>query len=308
MPRQKHRLSRRLSARRAINRAVHAALSRRCQNLFHRFIRLQHHIGAHTPRQLPPVRKRFHGPHTSSLRRAQRGNRHQPNRSRADHGHRFPGPDRRQTQRVHRDRQRLGKRRFPIGHTVRNRLKIAHRQIHQLAEKPGIVGIAQEPDVRAHVVVSAQAPLAVIAVERRLQRAAVAHRQSRHAQPGLHNPSRGLVAQHHRIHVRHAAHVAFAKGVQIRPANAHSLYPDLHLARAGIVDRHLRKPECMRRRQFRRSHQSLFLAIQSVFNTATRKPAPVPLPFRGRRGDRNGWETKNSTPCTSVNCSLTTDH
>ncbi len=61
----------RIFSGRAVNGAVHAALPRAAQNLLNRLSWFQHHIGADPPRQLAPVRQRFHGPDASHARRPQ---------------------------------------------------------------------------------------------------------------------------------------------------------------------------------------------------------------------------------------------
>ena len=47
--------------------------------------------------------------------------------------------------------------------------------------------------------------------------------------------------------------------MQIGPANAHSLDPDLHFARSRIFNRHVGQPECQGSDEFRSSHRMLFL-------------------------------------------------
>ena len=100
----------------------------------------------------------------------------------------------------------------------------------------------------------AEAELAVVAIVRRLQRAAVARGQARHACARLHDPPRRLVSQQHRVHIGAAAHRALGVGVHVRAAHAHSLNPDLHFARSGIVDLHLHQPEFQGSNQFRCAH------------------------------------------------------
>ncbi len=60
------------------------------------------------------------------------------------------------------------------GQVRRDGEQVRDRQIDELAEKAGMAGIAQESDVGADVVVAAAAELAVVAVERRFERGAVA--------------------------------------------------------------------------------------------------------------------------------------
>ena len=47
--------------------------------------------------------------------------------------------------------------------------------------------------------------------------------------------------------------------MEIGPADAHSLDPDLHFARSGIFNRHVSEPECQGSDEFRNSHRMLSL-------------------------------------------------
>ena len=46
--------------------------------------------------------------------------------------------------------------------------------------------------------------------------------------------------------------------MEIGPADAHSLDPDLHFARSGIFNRHVSEPECQGSDEFRGSHRMIF--------------------------------------------------
>jgi hypothetical protein len=47
--------------------------------------------------------------------------------------------------------------------------------------------------------------------------------------------------------------------MQIGPADAYGLDPDLHFTRSGIFERHISKPECPGSDEFRSAHRILFL-------------------------------------------------
>ena len=121
-----------------------------------------------------------------------------------------------------------------------------------------MVRVAEKAKVRAHVVLPAQTELAVVAIKRGLERSAVVRSQSGHTGACLHDPSRGLVPEHHRVDIGSAADRALGVGMQIGPADAHSLDPDLHFTRSGIFNRHVGKPECQGSDEFRSSHRMLF--------------------------------------------------
>ena len=110
-------------------------------------------------------------------------------------------------------------------------------------KKPGLPGIAQEADVGADVVMPAAAELAVIAVERGLERGAIAGLPTGYAAARLHHRAGGLVPQHHGIHAGRVADRALRIGMDVAAANADGVHAHLNLAGAGIFDRSLRSDE-----------------------------------------------------------------
>jgi hypothetical protein len=122
-----------------------------------------------------------------------------------------------------------------------------------------MVRVAQKANVRAHVVVTAQTKLAVIAIKRGLKCPAVARSESSNAGAHLHDPSCRLVPEYHGVDIRSTAHSALGVGMQIGPADAYGLDPDLHFARSEVFKRHVSEPECAWSDEFRSSHRMLFL-------------------------------------------------
>jgi hypothetical protein len=122
-----------------------------------------------------------------------------------------------------------------------------------------MVRVAQKTKVCAHVVVTAQTELAVIAIKRGLKCPAVACSESSNAGARLHDPSCRLVPEYHRVDIRSAADSTLGVGMQIGPADAYCLDPDLHFARSRIFKRHVSKPECPGSDEFRSAHRILFL-------------------------------------------------
>src|SRR3954447_25331859 len=107
-----------------------------------------------------------------------------------------------------------------------------------------MVRVAQKANFRTHVVVTGQTKLAMITVERGLKCPAVARNESAHADACLHNPSCRFVPEYHRVDIRSAANPAVGVRMQIGPADANGLDPDLHLSRSGIFNWHVSNPEC----------------------------------------------------------------
>src|ERR1700747_730588 len=118
-----------------------------------------------------------------------------------------------------------------------------------------MAGVAQKANIRAHVVVTAQTEFALIAVKRGLKCPAVAHSESSNTGARLHDPSRRLVPEHHRVDIGSATDSTLRVGMQIGPTDAYGLDPDLHFAGSGILNRHVSKPECQRIDQFCGSHR-----------------------------------------------------
>jgi len=173
---------------------------------------------------------------------------------------RFAGADRRQVEGVHSNCERLSQGRFAERHPVWDGKKIGGRQVDQFTEKTGEVRAAQKAKARAHIVVPAQAELAVIAIKRGLKRPAGAHGESGDTGASLHDSPRGLVPEHHRVDIGSAADRALGVGMQIGSADAHGFDPDLDFARSGIFNRHVGKPECQGGDKFRGSHRMLSLS------------------------------------------------
>ena len=78
--------------------------------------------------------------------------------------------------------------------------------------------------------------------------------------------------------------------MQIGPADAHRLDPDLHFARSGIFNRHVSQPECQGSDEFRGSHQMLFLRNDTLIGRrkqkATGRVASGALPSVPWAGER----------------------
>src|SRR5277367_5654731 len=122
-----------------------------------------------------------------------------------------------------------------------------------------MVRITQKANVRAHVVVTARAEFTVIAVKSGLKRPAVAHSESSNTSAGLHDPSCGLVPEHHGVDIGSTANGTLGVGMQIGPADAYGLDPDLHFTGCRIFNRHISKPEFQGRDKLCGSHRMPFL-------------------------------------------------
>jgi len=133
------------------------------------------------------------------------------------------------------------------------------RQVDQFTEKTGMARVTQKANVRAHIVATTQTKLAVIAIKRWLKCPAVSRSESTNTGPRFYDLSCRLVSEYHRVDIRSAADTALAVGMQIGPADAYSLNPDLDLSRSRIFNRYVGKPDPAGSDEFRSLHRILFL-------------------------------------------------
>ena len=84
----------------------------------------------------------------------------------------------------------------------------------------------------------------MVAIEGRLKRAAVARSQSCNSGTHLHDCSRGLMPEHHRVYIGSATYCAFCIGMKVGSTDADCPNLDLHFTWPGICNGHLRMPEC----------------------------------------------------------------
>ena len=79
----------------------------------------------------------------------------------------------------------------------------------------------EKPDVRTDVVAAGEAKLAMVAVQSRLERGAVARRPTADTRSNSIDRARGLVAQNHGIGTGDVSDAALGEVVHIRTAYAH---------------------------------------------------------------------------------------
>ncbi len=132
--------------------------------------------------------------------------------------------------------------------------QIVRRQIHELAEKARLSGVAEKSNVGADVVATAAAELAVVAVEGRFQGGAVTGGPSGDTRAGLYHGAGGFVTQHHGVGAGRVADGAFGIGVQIGPADAHGIHADLYLTGCGFFERLFHQAEFAGGNQFGYEH------------------------------------------------------
>ena len=161
----------------------------------------------------------------------------------AEHGHGFAGCDGGELHANAGHRQRLGQVASSSDRSRRNGQQVGGRQVDEFAEEAGVAGRAQEADIGADVVPAAAAELAVIAVDGRLQRGAVARRPAGDAGAGLHHRAGRFVPQHHGVDAGRIAHA------RLRSRNAGRSRRFLRRRRAPAPrpDRGLRSVCCARR-------------------------------------------------------------
>ena len=87
------------------------------------------------------------------------------------------------------------------------------------------------------------AEFAVVAIDGRLERRAVAGNPTGNARTHPRHHARRLMPQDHRILARRIAYAAFGVRMQIRTAYADGVDADLHLTRTGIGQRRVDQPE-----------------------------------------------------------------
>jgi hypothetical protein len=116
------------------------------------------------------------------------------------------------------NRERFSQSRFFKRHPRGDGTKVGDRQVDQFTEKTGMVRVAQKAEICANVVQPARTELAVIAIKRWLKRSAVVRSESSDTAACLHDPSCGLVPEHHRVDIGSAADRALGVGMQIGPA------------------------------------------------------------------------------------------
>src|SRR4051794_25864785 len=141
-----------------------------------------------------------------------------------------------------------------------------------------MVRVAQKANVRAHVVVTAQTKLAVIAVKGRLKCPSVAGKESTNTEARFHDPSCWLMPEDHRVDIWSAADTALGVGVQIAPADAYGLDPHLPFAPSRIFNRHVSNPECPGSDECRSLHRMLFLEANTLSVGGTNRTAPACSP------------------------------
>ena len=223
----------------AIDGAIHAAIGGVGQDLAGvvDLGGVERGVGAHVAGEFAAMGDGVDGPDAARAGDLEGGDGEQSDGSGAEDGDAFAGLDAGELQGVHGDGQRFDDGGEFQGQVGRDREEARDRQIDELAEKSGIAGSAQKADVGADVVMTAAAVLAVVAVDGRFERGAIAGLPAGDAGPGLdHGPGR-FVAQHHGELARGIADTAFGVGVDIAAADADGIDPHLDFAGAGVFDR-----------------------------------------------------------------------
>ena len=162
---------------------------------------------------------------------------------------------------VHGDGERLDNGGQFQGEVRRDGEQVGDRQIDELTEESGDAGVAQKADVGAHVVMAGAAELAVVAVERRFERGAIAGVPAGDAGPGLDHGAGRFVAQHHGVFAGRVADRAFGVGMQIAAADTHGIDPHLDFAGAWVFDRFFGQMELALRDEFGYQHYGVPTAI-----------------------------------------------
>ena len=147
------------------------------------------------------------------------------------------------------------------GQVRRDGEQVRDRQIDELAEESGMAGIAQEADVGADVVVAGAAELAVVAVEGRFERRAIAGLPAGDAGAGLHHGAGRFVAEHHGVLAGGVADGAFGVGMEIAAADTDGIDPHLDFAGAWVFDRFFSQMELALRDEFGYQHYEVPTAI-----------------------------------------------
>jgi len=114
--------------------------------------------------------------------------------------------------------------------------QIMGRKIHELAKEAGLTDSAEEANVRADVVMAAEAELTVVAIVGRLQNSGIAYRPAGYAGSDFRNDTRGLVTYDHRVHAGRIAHATIREIVQVGTADADGGDTGLNFAWSGIGD------------------------------------------------------------------------
>ncbi len=238
----------------AVDHAVDAALAGGAKDFSDGLFGREGNVRADTDGQLSAVRQRFDSEDARGAGGAQGGDGEQADGSRAEDGGGFADTKGREAERMQGDGERLVQSGRGRRHFRGDGKKVRDRQVDEFAEEAGMVWVREKADVGADVVVAAQTEFAVIAVERGLERAAVAGDEAGDACAGFHDDAGGLVPKHHGVDVGHAADGALGVGVEIGAADADSLNADLDFAGAGIGDWHIGEAESVGSDEFGGAH------------------------------------------------------
>src|SRR5579864_1757546 len=101
-------------------------------------------------------------PDASSARQLQQCYGQQPDGTGAEYRGRLAGVWSRELHGVQHDGQRFHKSAFPMAEAGRQRKQVVRRQIDELAKETRFIGLAQEPQVGADVVMAGHAELEII--------------------------------------------------------------------------------------------------------------------------------------------------
>jgi len=223
----------------AVEGAINAAPGGGLKDFFGGFGGIERGVSSDFAGKLAAVRKGLNGPDAARVGGAQGSDGEKADGTGADDGYRFAGAEGSEVEGMHGDGKRLGEGGCIAGHARGDGQEIPGREVDELAEEAGDAGITEEANVRANVVMATEAELAVIAVERGLESAAVAGSEAGDAGASFDDDARRLMAEDHGVKIGRAADGAFGPSVQIGAADADRFDADLDFAGGGVFDGHL---------------------------------------------------------------------
>jgi len=238
----------------AVEGAINAAPGGGLKDFFGGFGGIERGVSSDLAGKLAAVRKGLNGPDATCVGGAQGGDGEKADGTGAYDGYGFAGAEGSELEGMHGDGKRLGEGGCIAGHARGDGQKIPGREVDELTEEAGDAGITEEANVRANVVMATEAELAVIAVERGLESAAVAGSEAGDAGASFDDDARRLMAEDHGVKIGRAADGAFGPSVQIRAADADRFDADLNFAGGGAFDRHLDELEAAWGNKFGGAH------------------------------------------------------
>ena len=194
----------------AIDGAIHTAVGGIGQNLACsvELAGVERRVGAHVEGEFAAMRDGVDRPDAAGAGHFEAGDSKQADGSGAEDGDGFAGLDGGEPHGVHGHGKRLDNGGQFQGEVRRDGEQVRDRQIDELPEEARKAGVAEKPDIGAHVVMAGAAELAVVAIEGRFERGAVAGLPTRDAGPGLDHGAGRFVAQHHGVVAGCIAHRA----------------------------------------------------------------------------------------------------